>query len=267
MAGNWIKIEHSTPDKPEVYQLAEILEIDPNAALGALVRFWMWVDDQCESCNALTVTNVTLDRITTVTGFSAALQKVGWLTRDGATITVPNLERHNGQTAKNRATTSKRVAKHRAGCNGQSVTNVTVRALPEKRREEKSNNTPPPPQGVVVSQPELIPTETTSGFMPPNWKRLSSKSQKIAKVKFNTPQMIQIGSWFHRRESNLWTVSEAASLIAIEPSEAEVDGMGRYYLAEIDPDKDIRRHDMPTLLGNWAGELDRARAFCRKEGA
>lgn len=34
MASNWIKLEVITPDKPEIFRLAEILNIDPDAALG-----------------------------------------------------------------------------------------------------------------------------------------------------------------------------------------------------------------------------------------
>jgi hypothetical protein len=65
-----------------------------------------------------------------VTGLTQELVRVGWLvvTKDG--VTVPNFDRHNGQSGKRRAVTMKRVR------NFRSVTD----ALPEKRREEKSNN-------------------------------------------------------------------------------------------------------------------------------
>ncbi|HDV0969774.1 TPA: hypothetical protein RHZ68_000076 [Escherichia coli] len=38
MASSWIKVEVITPDKPEIFQIAEILGIDPDAVLGKLVR-------------------------------------------------------------------------------------------------------------------------------------------------------------------------------------------------------------------------------------
>lgn len=33
MASSWIKVEVITPDKPEIFQIAEILGIDPDAVL------------------------------------------------------------------------------------------------------------------------------------------------------------------------------------------------------------------------------------------
>ncbi|STJ11641.1 Uncharacterised protein [Escherichia coli] len=52
MASNWIKLEVITPDKPEIFRLAEILNIDPDAALGKVIRFWAWADQQMIDGNA-----------------------------------------------------------------------------------------------------------------------------------------------------------------------------------------------------------------------
>ena len=140
MAGDWIKIEHALPDKPEVIRMADILGIDPDAVVGKLLRFWNWCDVQCVNGNALSVTKTFLDRITFCTGFASAMIQAGWLIEEGETLSVANFERHNGKTSKLRALANRRIAKHRS-CNDESVTNVTVpalqKALPEKRREEK----------------------------------------------------------------------------------------------------------------------------------
>jgi hypothetical protein len=145
MAGDWIKVEHATPDKPEVYTMATILDIDPDAVVGKLIRFWAWCDQQSISGNALTVTESVLDRITHQPGFSDALRKVAWLEVRSGSLQVPRFDRHNGQTSKARAVCNRRVAEHRDKCNALSVTNVTPQALekplPEKRREEKSITT------------------------------------------------------------------------------------------------------------------------------
>ena len=145
MAGDWIKVEHATPDKPEVYSMATILGIDPDAVVGKLIRFWAWCDQQSISGNALTVTESVLDRITHQPGFSDALRKVAWLEVRSGSLQVPRFDRHNGQTSKARAVCNRRVAEHRDKCNAASVTNVTPQALekplPEKRREEKSITT------------------------------------------------------------------------------------------------------------------------------
>lgn len=48
MAGDWIKFELTTLDKPEVCQLADLAGIDPDAVVGKLMRVWGWFDQQTE---------------------------------------------------------------------------------------------------------------------------------------------------------------------------------------------------------------------------
>ena len=132
MAGDWIKFETTTPDKPEVYEMASLLEIDPDAVVGKLMRTWAWFDQHTNDGNAPVTVETLLDRKVGVTGFTEAMAKVGWLLRSGKQIRLANFERHNGQTAKDRALTARRKAKCIAKKgNGASVT----RALP---REEKN---------------------------------------------------------------------------------------------------------------------------------
>lgn len=148
MAGDWIEVQTCTPDKPEVHQLAEILEIEPDAIVGKLIRIWAWADMHTVDGNASSVTRSLLDRITNVSGFADALSKVGWLKSMTTGVHFTNFDRHNGETAKTRALTGKRVAKSRSkaesvteekrDCNGNSVTN----SLPEKRREESLDGEP-----------------------------------------------------------------------------------------------------------------------------
>lgn len=129
MAGDWIKLQRATPNKPEVWEIATLINLDPDAVLGKLIKVWFWFDEQTEHGNAENVTPVTLlkriDTLVNVSGFAEAMHKVGWL--NGTSI--PNFDRHNGKSAKIRALTSERVKRKR---NAQNVTD----ALPEKRREE-----------------------------------------------------------------------------------------------------------------------------------
>jgi hypothetical protein len=135
----WIKIENCTPDKPEVHALAEYLKIAPEHALGCLVRFWCWADQQSIDGNALSVTDALLARVTGVTQFAQGLRKVGWLSGENGNLSIPNFDRHNGQTSKRRALTAKRQYRYRRNAT------VTQGASPEKSREEKNNNNPPKP--------------------------------------------------------------------------------------------------------------------------
>lgn len=150
MAGDWIKIEHATPDKPEVYAMSHTLSLDPDEIVGKLIRLWIWCDQQLEDCNGASVTSgvtkTVIDRITRVTGFAQAMGDAGWLVLNGDSVEIPNFWYHNGQTAKNRGLTNRRVARSRsksnANCNGASVTSQLQKALPEKRREKKNNSNP-----------------------------------------------------------------------------------------------------------------------------
>lgn len=126
---NWIKVEVTTPDKPEVARLSTLLGLDPDAVVGKLVRLWAWADAQCEDGNTLGVTSAFLDRLTYCPGFTNALIEVGWMTGTEENFTLPDFDRHNGKSAKQRASTARRVELHRK-CNGSAVTDVTEAPLP-----------------------------------------------------------------------------------------------------------------------------------------
>lgn len=144
MASSWIKVEVITPDKPEIFQIAELLNIDPDAVLGKLVRIWAWADQQTIDGNAGSVTKGVLDRIAFITGFADALISVGWLAYQEGKLILPNFERHNGESSKKRALTNRRVAEMRKR-ETQKVTQPALqKALPEEEEEEdiKPHKTP-----------------------------------------------------------------------------------------------------------------------------
>jgi hypothetical protein len=154
MAGDWIKLQCTTPDKPEIVKMAELLNIDQDAVLGKCARLWIWADSQSVDGNALSVTDSFLDRLTYCPGFAKALRQVGWLSGREGLLMIPNFGRHNGQTAKNRALTNDRVKKNRTECNAATVT----KSLPEKRREETiSFNCLDPQSGIVVPKKMQTP--------------------------------------------------------------------------------------------------------------
>lgn len=142
MAGEWLKMECATPDKPEVFAITAAMGWDdPDLAVGKLFRVWRWFDQQTTDGNARGVTAALLDRIAGATGFAQAMIDVGWLVVTTTGVELPNFDKHNGATAKGRAQGAKRVANHRSNvnsngeCNGKSVTHALPRE--EKRREDK----------------------------------------------------------------------------------------------------------------------------------
>jgi hypothetical protein len=161
MAGDWIKMQVSLPDKPEVWQIAGALSIDADSVVGKLLRVWGWFDSHTEDGNAHGVSFPLIDRVAGVAGFAEAMFLAGWLEQNGTVLTLPKFARHNGKTGKNRALTNERVANHRKNkdlaqsgvCNAASVTKTVTRE--EKRREEKKEDTHTP---TPVQQPAPEPT-------------------------------------------------------------------------------------------------------------
>ena len=159
MAGDWIKMRKGLAKNWRVIQIAEELQIAELHVVGCLYELWCWADEETKDGNAIRVTEVTLDRFTGVTGFAQALRNAGWLTGSDRNLCLPNFLEHNGQTAKTRAETNKRVAKHR---NAKCVTDVTPEPLPEKRREEKNILS-------LVCETELV--SKLPDWMAPDWVR------------------------------------------------------------------------------------------------
>jgi hypothetical protein len=139
MAGDWIKIEMETPDKPEVVNMAAILRMDQDAVTGKLFRIWTWADRNSIDGEAMPITCAFLDRLTTKRGFSAAMRQVGWLAGEDGNLTFPGFYRHNGITAKARAESNRRMANTRErrqfGC-GNVALKEQPNPQPEKRKEE-----------------------------------------------------------------------------------------------------------------------------------
>jgi hypothetical protein len=158
MAGDWIKMEKDTPDKPEVLALATLLGISVGDAFLACFRVWRWADSQTSDGYVRRVTVERLDELSGIQGFGQALSEVGWLhVRNGA-LQLPNFGRHMGQSAKNRALTADRMARSR--CDKSDAHGVT-KPSPEKRREE---NTPLTPRGGNGEKIEFPPSLDTPAF-------------------------------------------------------------------------------------------------------
>ena len=161
MAGDWIKFELTTLDKPEVCQIADLADIDLDAVIGKLMRVWGWFDQQTENGNAPSVSKKLLDRLVGVTGFCEHMKSVGWMLEVDGLISLPHFDRHNGKTAKNRSLGAKRAANHKSS-NGKSNARSVTNALPreEKRREDQNPLSAPEPVD------PRMPSEMTLDWVP-----------------------------------------------------------------------------------------------------
>ena len=138
MAGDWIKLEAVTPDKPEMYAIAGALNCSHGEAFLGCVRFWIWADQQSRFGHDLGVTKKTIDHVSGVTGMADAMLSVGWLVDKNSVLSVPNFDRHNGKTAKERALAAKRKQAERS--RSERDNSVTRE---EKRRSKNKDESPP----------------------------------------------------------------------------------------------------------------------------
>lgn len=208
MAGDWMKVEKTTPDKPEIDAISAALGIDPDAAFGKCFRVWRWFDDHTTDGNAPSVTANAIDRRAGVPGFADAMAAVGWLVSTESGVSLPKFDRHNGETSKARALTAKRVAscktKSNAKGNAPTVTSPLPNALPreEKRREEENTKKeePPTPKGDGRKQPAAV--ELPANLQTPDFRAAWDRWQQHRREKKSplTPtstrqQLKQMTAW------------------------------------------------------------------------
>lgn len=190
MAGDWIKIENSLYDKPEVIRIAELTRSSRFTVMGKLIRLWCWFDAHSESGDALiseAALNEMLECDDSVTlraslkrthvcadvtkRFLEALKEVGWLTCKEGICTIPKFERHCSKSAKGRALQRERMKRLRCKSCDDSV---TPRASLEKRREEYK-------RGIVLPNTDSSPP--TPSNQPPQQLKKSKKELSILDLK------------------------------------------------------------------------------------
>lgn len=149
---NWFKFEHATLRKPEVYRVAERLQVHRHHAVGMLCEWFAWVDQNAVDGHAPYVTESSIDDIVGHVGFASALLECGWLQVRSGSLVIPRFDRHLSQGSKTRALSGERQRKRRS----DSVTKLSRSqrdksvTREEKRRgdsvEERSNATQAEPE-------------------------------------------------------------------------------------------------------------------------
>jgi hypothetical protein len=122
MAGDWLEWCKGLVRKVEVLKIAARLNIRPTDAAGTLMVLMEWVDENVREFDEHGNAHVTLSALPSsaldvtagTPGFISAMKEVGWIEEKDGELTFIHVGRHNGQTAKDRALTRRRVSKHRA---------------------------------------------------------------------------------------------------------------------------------------------------------
>lgn len=120
-------------DDGRILIAARKCNVSPVTVFGALVTLWCYADAHADENGYLVGwTSEDVNARVGVDGFAESLPS-DWIDLSGEWVKLPEYTEHNGSTAKARAATNRRVAKHRER-NAATVT----KSLPEKRREEKN---------------------------------------------------------------------------------------------------------------------------------
>lgn len=126
MAGEWIKVRTNLWDDPRVTQLCDKTGAGEAAVIGGLYWLWATADEHTETGHMPGLSAGAIDRKTGVKGLGAALIEVKWIDDTNGGITINRFDEHNGTSAKNRASTAKRVANHAARTRTEAKANGTV---------------------------------------------------------------------------------------------------------------------------------------------
>ena len=137
----WTPIRHDTPSKPEVWEIARITGLDPDAVLGKLIRIWIWFDSQSVDGHAPSVTKMLLDREVGHAGFCDAVIAAGWFAVQNGNLVMVNFDYHTGKGAKKRLLDARRQQKARdIKRHAQNVTGSVTSALPQEEEDSKKNS-------------------------------------------------------------------------------------------------------------------------------
>jgi len=147
MAGEWIKVECSTEDKPEVVKMARILKKPRRHVLGSLVAIWCWFDRNSVDGAVDGFLSTDIDEIAALSGFAGAMMAVGWLCYDDTTqkAVIPHFARHNGESAKKRALKNERQARWRSTSPSTQPSTPTSTSASTREEKNKEDLHPPTP--------------------------------------------------------------------------------------------------------------------------
>jgi len=132
-----MKVEHDTPEKPEVHAIAQALGIDVDEAFGKLFRMWRWFDKESVGGLVAGVGPAAIDRIIMLKGFADAVLKAGWLEVTDQGLVMPEFAKNCGEGAKTRALTARRVARLAGKTNADTNANAVSPALTRKEKGER----------------------------------------------------------------------------------------------------------------------------------
>lgn len=116
MAGDWLKVEKVTPDKPEIMHIARECGVSDGEAFAAWFRLWVYLDTVTADGEVRFLRPEDCDKVSRMAGIGNALSSdhgCGWITFHASGATIVNWDRHNGESSKQRALATDRKRRQR----------------------------------------------------------------------------------------------------------------------------------------------------------
>ena len=166
----WIKLEHATPDKPEVALLARKLGVSHEVAFVNLVRVLIWADNNVVNGDVPHLSlddGDTLARVTPGTFAALASAEISWVIQreqGDRGFSFREWDRHNGTSAKHRAVdAAKKQRKRTVSRFCPDATGTQMGTREEKIREEKTKEKEPHnPLAGGMGSPDVDPKGSAS---------------------------------------------------------------------------------------------------------
>lgn len=146
MAGDWIKMRTDLLTSPKVVRMASALQTDRFRIAGGLLSVWSLFDAHSADGVLHGYSMGTVDDLAAWAGFASAMESVGWLCCDSQSLSLPDFDTHNGQSAKRRAQDADRK---------RSVRNASASVADKKRTrgEERTVENKEQEQKALVQRP------------------------------------------------------------------------------------------------------------------
>jgi len=142
MAGDWIKMRSDLHTHPKVVRISSALKADRLRVVGGLHAVWCLFDVHSEDGMLSGYTAETVDELIGFAGFANAMCAVQWLKAEPDGLSLPEFDEHNGQSAKRRASETKRKRQERDKDGSDDDRNTSASDADKKRsREEKRRTT------------------------------------------------------------------------------------------------------------------------------
>jgi len=156
----WIKMRTDLRNDPTVFRLAKAAKLDRLSVVGRLFALWAWIDQHAVDGRVDGAEMADVDDICERKGFAQALVSVGWLEVGDGFVTLPNYDRHNGDTAKERSLKNARQARWR---DGKASTSPSTSASTEPPTGGDGGESTPPSTREDKRREELLTTPPQEG--------------------------------------------------------------------------------------------------------